>query len=81
VFHPWLKQSNVNAKKSFRIVATDHSGTTVFKSRTFARILAQCAGLELSHTAHQKGELAREITGVQGAEIKLAVLKTLRGHN
>jgi hypothetical protein len=27
-------------------------------------------GFELSHTAHQKGELAKEITGVEGADIK-----------
>ena len=37
-------------------------------------------GFELSHTAHQKGELAQEITGVEGAEIKLAVLKAPGGH-
>src|SRR5437588_4698854 len=37
-------------------------------------------GFELSHTAHQKGELAEEITGVKGAEIKLAVLKAPGGH-
>jgi hypothetical protein len=35
---------------------------------------------EFSHAAHQKGELAQEITGVEGAEIKLAVLKTPGGH-
>ena len=37
-------------------------------------------GFELSHTAHQKGELAQEITGVEGAEYKLAVLKAPGGH-
>ena len=37
-------------------------------------------GFELSHTAHQKGELAQEITGVECAEIKLAVLKAPGGH-
>jgi hypothetical protein len=36
-------------------------------------------GFELSHTAHQTGELAREITGVAGAELKLAVLKAPDG--
>ncbi len=39
-----------------------------------------CSGFEFSHTAHQTGELAQEITGVKGAEIKLAVLKTPGGH-
>ena len=37
-------------------------------------------GFEFSHTAHQKGELAREITGIEGAELKLAVLKAPGGH-
>jgi catechol 2,3-dioxygenase-like lactoylglutathione lyase family enzyme len=37
-------------------------------------------GFELSHTAHQTGELAAKITGVAGAEISLAVLKTSTGH-
>ncbi len=37
-------------------------------------------GFELSHTAHQTGELASEITGVAGAEIKLAVLRAPGGH-
>ncbi|HEX8077549.1 MAG TPA: VOC family protein, partial [Chthoniobacterales bacterium] len=32
-------------------------------------------GFELSHRAHQKGELAEEITGVKDAEILIAVLK------
>jgi glyoxylase I family protein len=37
-------------------------------------------GFEFSHTAHQTGDMAREITGVTGAEIKLAVVKTPGGH-
>ena len=37
-------------------------------------------GFEPSHTAHQSGEMAREITGVVGAEIKLAVVKVPGGH-
>lgn len=32
-------------------------------------------GFELSHRAHQTGELAEEVTGVRGAEILIAVLK------
>jgi catechol 2,3-dioxygenase-like lactoylglutathione lyase family enzyme len=37
-------------------------------------------GFELSHRAHQTGNLAAEITGVAGAEILIAVLKTPTGH-
>jgi catechol 2,3-dioxygenase-like lactoylglutathione lyase family enzyme len=37
-------------------------------------------GFEFSHAAHQTGALAKEITGVAGAEIKLAVLKAPGGH-
>jgi catechol 2,3-dioxygenase-like lactoylglutathione lyase family enzyme len=37
-------------------------------------------GFEVSHTAHQTGELAREITGIAGAEIKLVVLRAPGGH-
>src|SRR5207237_8164510 len=36
--------------------------------------------VELAHTAHQTGEMGREITGVAGAEIKLAVVKAPGGH-
>jgi len=32
-------------------------------------------GFHLSHRAHHAGDLAREVTGVPGAEISLAVLK------
>jgi catechol 2,3-dioxygenase-like lactoylglutathione lyase family enzyme len=64
----------------FRIVAADHTGITVSNLERSLAFWRDVLGFELSHTAHQKGELAREITGVQGAEIKLAVLKTPRGH-
>ena len=37
-------------------------------------------GFELSHTAHQTGEMAKQITGVAGAELKLAVVKAPGGH-
>ena len=64
----------------FRIISSDHTGFTV---SNLARSLAfwhNVLGFELSHTAHQTGQLAKEITGVAGAEIKLAVLKTPGGH-
>ena len=60
---------------SFRILGADHTGFTVSdieRSLTFWR---DVLGFELSHRAHQKGELAEQITGVPGAEILIAVVK------
>src|SRR5882724_2989508 len=51
-----------------------------FRSRTIVGIWRDVLGFELSHTAHQTGAMAKEITGVAGAEIKLAVLKSPTGH-
>ena len=64
----------------FRIIAADHTGITVSNLERSLPFWRDVLGFELSHTAHQKGELAQEITGVEGAEIKLAVLKTPGGH-
>ena len=66
--------------KSFRILGADHTGITVENLERSLAFWRDVLGFELSHTAHQTGELAREITGVVGAEIKLAVLKALGGH-
>src|SRR4029077_12812944 len=63
-----------------RILAADHTGITVSNLERSLAFWRDVLGFELSHTAHQKGELAREITGVEGAEIKLAVLKVPGGH-
>jgi catechol 2,3-dioxygenase-like lactoylglutathione lyase family enzyme len=68
------------SKKPFRIVSADHTGITVSNLERSLAFWRDVLGFEFSHTAHQKGELAREITGVDGAEIKLAVLKTPGGH-
>jgi glyoxylase I family protein len=65
---------------SFCITAADHTGITVSsldRSLTFWRDIL---GFELSHTAHQTSEIAEEITGVKGAELKLAVVKAPNGH-
>ena len=62
------------------IIAADHTGITVSNVERSLQFWRDVLGFELSHTAHQTGELAREITGVAGAEIKLAVLKTPGGH-
>ena len=64
----------------FRIMSADHTGITVSNLERSLAFWRDVLGFEFSHTAHQKGELAKEITGVEGAEIKLAVLKTPGGH-
>ena len=68
------------SKPPFRIIATDHTGFTVANLERSLAFWQDVLGFELSHTAHQTGELAREITGVAGAEIRLAVLKAPGGH-
>ena len=64
----------------FHIIATDHTGFTVANLERSLAFWRDVLGFELSHTAHQTGELAREITGVASAEIKLAALKAPGGH-
>jgi catechol 2,3-dioxygenase-like lactoylglutathione lyase family enzyme len=64
----------------FRIISADHTGITVSNLERSLNFWRDVLGLELSHTAHQTGEMANEITGVKGAEIKLAVLKAPGGH-
>jgi catechol 2,3-dioxygenase-like lactoylglutathione lyase family enzyme len=66
--------------KGFRILSADHTGITVSNLERALRFWRDVLGFELSHTAHQTGEMATEITGVTGAEIKLAVVKTPGGH-
>jgi catechol 2,3-dioxygenase-like lactoylglutathione lyase family enzyme len=66
--------------KSFRILGADHTGITVSNLGRSLRFWRDVLGFELSHTAHQIGKLAQEITGVDGAEIKLGVLKAPGGH-
>ena len=64
----------------FRIIVADHTGITVSNLERSLAFWRGVLGFEFSHTAHQKGELAQEITGVEGAEIKLAVLRAPGGH-
>jgi catechol 2,3-dioxygenase-like lactoylglutathione lyase family enzyme len=70
----------MSTRKSFRILSADHTGITVSNLERSLAFWRDVLGFELSHTAHQTGELAREITGVAGAELKLAVLKAPGGH-
>ncbi len=65
---------------SFCIIAADHTGITVSSLERSLTFWRDVLGFEYSHTAHQKGEMAEEITGVEGAELKLAVVKAPNGH-
>jgi glyoxylase I family protein len=68
------------SNKPIRIISADHTGITVSNLERSLAFWRDVLGFEFSHTAHQKGELAQEITGVEGAEIKLAVLEAPGGH-
>lgn len=59
----------------FRILAADHTGITVSNLERSLAFWRDVLGFELSHRAHQTGELAAGITGVPSAEILIAVLK------
>jgi catechol 2,3-dioxygenase-like lactoylglutathione lyase family enzyme len=72
--------TSTSATKAFRIIASDHTGITVTNLERSLAFWRDVLGFELSHCAQQQGELAAEITGVPGAEISLAVLKTPTGH-
>jgi glyoxylase I family protein len=64
----------------FRIIAADHTGITVSNLERSLAFWRDILGFELSHKSHQTGDMAREITGVTGAEIMLAVVKAPGGH-
>jgi glyoxylase I family protein len=68
------------SRNEFRIISADHTGITVSNLERSLAFWRDVLGFEFSHAAHQKGELTQEVTGVEGAEIKLAVLKTPGGH-
>ncbi|HYR23534.1 MAG TPA: VOC family protein [Chthoniobacterales bacterium] len=65
---------------SFRIIAADHTGITVSNLERALEFWQNVLGFEFSHRAHQTSEMAEQITGVKGAELKLAVVKTPGGH-
>jgi catechol 2,3-dioxygenase-like lactoylglutathione lyase family enzyme len=64
----------------FRVIAADHTGITVSNLERSVAFWRDVLGFEPSHTAHQTGEMAEQITGVKGAELRLAVLKAPGGH-
>jgi catechol 2,3-dioxygenase-like lactoylglutathione lyase family enzyme len=63
-----------------RIIAADHTGITVSNLESSLMFWRDVLGFEFSHRAHQEGEMAEQITGVKGAELKLAVVKAPGGH-
>lgn len=63
-----------------RIIAADHTGITVSNLEQSLVFWRDVLGFEFSHSAHQTGERVEQITGIKGAELKLAVLKTPTGH-
>src|SRR6266571_9219360 len=65
---------------SFRIITADHTGITVSNLERALEFWQNVLGFEFSHRAHQSGEMVEQITGVKGAELKLAVLKAPGGH-
>ena len=79
-FDTITSMSMSTSKRRQFCISADHTGITVSNLERSLAFWRDVLGFEFSHTAHQKGELAEEITGVQGAGIKLAVLKTPRGH-
>jgi catechol 2,3-dioxygenase-like lactoylglutathione lyase family enzyme len=65
---------------SFRIIGAEHTGITVSNLERSLEFWQNVLGFEFSHRAHQTSEMASEITGVPGAEIKLAVVRAPSGH-
>jgi catechol 2,3-dioxygenase-like lactoylglutathione lyase family enzyme len=65
---------------SFRVIAADHTGITVSNLQRSLDFWQNVLGFEFSHRAHQSGQMVEEITGVKGAELKLAVVKAPGGH-
>ena len=68
------------SRNEVRVLCADHTGITVSNLERSLAFWRDVLGFGFSHTAHQKSELAEEITGVKGAELKLAVLNTPAGH-
>jgi catechol 2,3-dioxygenase-like lactoylglutathione lyase family enzyme len=71
---------SASTSRSFRIIAADHTGVTVSNLERSLEFWQNVLGFEFSHRVHQASEMASQITGVAGAEIKLAVVKAPGGH-
>src|SRR5919198_4298837 len=72
--------STSRSRNEFRIISADHTGITVSHLERSLAFWRDVLGFEFSHRAHQRGEMTEQITGVKGAELKLAVVKSPRGH-
>ena len=70
----------MSKSKGFRILAADHTGITVSNLERSLAFWRDVLGFEFSHSAHQTGERPEQITGVKGADLKLAVVKSPSGH-
>jgi len=77
---PPRRESSGPGAAHLQILRADHTGITVSNLEASLAFWRDVLGFEVSHAAHQEGELAQEITGVKGAEIKLVVLKAPGGH-
>ena len=75
----WHTES-VKPEKSFDVITADHTGITVSNLERSLAFWRDVLGFEYSHSAHQTGEMAEQITGVKQAELKLAVVKAPGGH-
>src|SRR5437868_10676443 len=65
---------------SFQIISADHTGITVSNLERSLAFWRDVLGFEFSHSAHQTGERVEQITGVKGAELRIAVVKAPGGH-
>ena len=70
----------ITIRRMSKIVSADHTGITVSDLERSLAFWRDVIGFEFSHRAHQKGEMSEQITGVKGAELKLAVVKAPGGH-
>ena len=75
-----IEVRDLSRDMSFRILTADHTGITVSSLERSLAFWRDVLGFELSHRAHQTGQMAEEITGVKCAELKLAVVKAPGGH-
>src|ERR1051326_2444855 len=66
----------MSAGMPFHITGADHTGITVSNLERSLAFWRDVLGFELSHTTHQSGELAEEITGVAGGH-KIELLEYL----
>jgi catechol 2,3-dioxygenase-like lactoylglutathione lyase family enzyme len=78
--HLWQIRFMTGKGKDFHILGADHTGITVSNLEHSLAFWRDVLGFEFSHSTHQKGEVAEQITGVKGAELKLAVVKAPGGH-